>query len=79
MLAGVYFFNVFAMGYVIYALERSYGTCMEYYDVVWLMAVTLTNLGYGEFTPTFWISRSIVAILSLFGLFQVSFFLNQMS
>ena len=73
MLAGVYFFNVFAMGYVIYALERSYGTCMEYYDVVWLMAVTLTNLGYGEFTPTFWISRSIVAVLSLFGLFQVSF------
>ncbi|CAG5095448.1 Oidioi.mRNA.OKI2018_I69.XSR.g14193.t1.cds [Oikopleura dioica] len=67
MLAGVYFFNVFAMGYVIYALERSYGTCMEYSDVVWLMAVTLTNLG------------SIVAVLSLFGLFQTALIVGVLS
>ena len=39
------------MGYVVFALERAYGTCMLYQDVVWLVAVTLTNLGYGEFTP----------------------------
>ena len=29
MLMTLYIFNVFAVGYVIYALERSYGTCME--------------------------------------------------
>ena len=51
MLFSLYIFNVFAMGYVVFALERAYGTCMEYIDVVWLVAVTLTNLGYGEFTP----------------------------
>ena len=53
MLFSLYIFNVFAMGYVVFALERAYGTCMEYIDVVWLVAVTLTNLGYGEFTPRF--------------------------
>ena len=52
MLFSLYIFNVFAMGYVVFALERAYGTCMEYIDVVWLVAVTLTNLGYGEFTPS---------------------------
>ena len=51
MLFSLYVFNIFAMGYVVFALERAYGTCMLYQDVVWLVAVTLTNLGYGEFTP----------------------------
>ena len=45
---------------------------MEYTDVVWLVAVTLTNLGYGEFTPSFWISRSIISCLSLGGLIQTA-------
>ena len=30
MLVGLYIFNVFAVGYIIYALERNSGTCMEY-------------------------------------------------
>ena len=57
MLIGLYFFIVFGTGYVVFALERRYGTCMQYLDVVWLMAVTLTNLGFGDFTPSFVLSR----------------------
>ena len=79
MLMTLYLFNVFAIGYVVYALERSYGTCMEYKDVVWLIAVTLTNLGYGEYTPSFWVSRSIVAMLSLLGLFQTALIVGVLS
>lgn len=58
MLTSIYIFNVFAVGYIIYALERANGTCMGYGDVVWMMGVTITNLGYGDFTPRFYISRN---------------------
>ena len=60
------------MGYIVFALERTYGTCMEYRDVVWMIAVTLTNLGYGEFTPSSTPARAIVSCLSLGGLVQTA-------
>ena len=44
MLFSLYIFNVFAMGYVVFALERAYGTCMEYIDVVWLLVVDSSQL-----------------------------------
>ena len=60
-------------------LKRSRGTCMEYTDVVWLVAVTLTNLGYGEFTPSFWISRAVISCLSLGGLIQTALIVGVLS
>ena len=48
-------------------LERAHGTCMLYGDVLWMMGVTITNLGYGDFTPSNYISRIIISILSLLG------------
>ena len=48
-------------------LERAHGTCMQYGDVLWMMGVTITNLGYGDFTPSNYISRIIISILSLLG------------
>ena len=39
--------------------ERVFGTCMQYKDVAWIMGVTITNLGFGDFTPSFWLSRTI--------------------
>ena len=62
MLTAIYVFNVFAVGYIIYALERANGRCMSYGDVVWMIGVTITNLGYGDFTPTFYISRTVAKI-----------------
>ncbi|CBY32377.1 unnamed protein product [Oikopleura dioica] len=44
MLMGLYFFIVFGTGYVVFALERRYGTCMMYLDVVWLMATHTDNV-----------------------------------
>ena len=32
---------------------------MQYKDVAWIMGVTITNLGFGDFTPSFWLSRTI--------------------
>ena len=52
---------------------------MEYTDVVWLVAVTLTNLGYGEFTPSFWVSRATVSCLSLLGLVQTALIVGVLS
>ena len=52
MLMALYIFNVFAVGYIVFALERNHGTCMQYKDVVWMMGVTITNLGFGDFTPS---------------------------
>ena len=51
VLVGLYLFNVLAVGYLVYAFERANGTCTAYVDVVWMMGVTITNLGYGDFTP----------------------------
>ena len=41
---------------------------MLYADVLWMMGVTITNLGYGDFTPSNYISRIIISILSLLGI-----------
>ena len=54
VLVGLYLFNVLAVGYLVYAFERANGTCTAYVDVVWMMGVTITNLGFGDFTPSFW-------------------------
>ena len=43
---------------------------MLYGDVLWMMGVTITNLGYGDFTPSNYISRIIISILSLLGTFS---------
>ena len=45
---------------------------MVYSDVMWMVGVTITNLGYGEFTPSFWLSRIVIALLSLFGIVQTA-------
>ena len=79
MLTGLYFFNITAIGYIVFALERANGTCMEYVDTVWLMGVTITNLGFGDFTPSFWLSRIIVSMSSLFGIFQTALIVGVLS
>ena len=43
------------------------------------MGVTITNLGFGDFTPSFWISRVIVAMSSLFGIFQTALIVGVLS
>ena len=79
VLAGLYMFNVFVIGYLVFSMERSYGTCTMYIDVVWMMSVTITNLGFGDFTPSFWLSRVIVSTLSLFGIFQTALIVGVLS
>ena len=34
MLTSIYLFNVIAIGYLVYALERRYGTCMIYLGIL---------------------------------------------
>ena len=97
----LYIFNVFAVGYIVFALERNHGTCMQYKDVVWMMGVTITNLGFGDFTPsssgmvdtrdlwTTWskehifgplkVSRFMIAMLSLLGIFQTALIVGVLS
>ena len=45
---------------------------MRYGDVLWMMGVTITNLGYGDFTPSNFLSRIIISILSLLGPVSIS-------
>ena len=56
----IYLFNVFIIGYIVYALERVEGTCMSYWNVTWIIVVSITNLGFGDYVPSFWISRAII-------------------
>ncbi|CAG5080528.1 Oidioi.mRNA.OKI2018_I69.PAR.g9631.t1.cds [Oikopleura dioica] len=79
MLMALYLFNVFAVGYIVFALERLRGKCMEYTDVVWMMGVTITNLGFGDFTPCYWLSRIIISLLSLLGIFQTALIVGVLS
>ena len=57
---------------IVFALERAQGTCMQFADVVWLIIVTITNLGFGDFSPSSYLARGIVGFLSIFGVFQVA-------
>ena len=43
-----------------------------YVDCIWMISVTLPNLGFGDFTPQFFLSRIIVAFLGLFGVLQTA-------
>ena len=44
-----------------------------------MIGVTITNLGFGDFTPSFWLSRVIVSTLSLFGIFQTALIVGVLS
>jgi len=70
---------LFAVGYIVFALERSHGTCMMYKDVVWMIGVTITNLGFGDFTPSSLVSRCMICMLSLFGIFQTALIVGVLS
>ena len=48
-------------------------------DVIWMMSVTITNLGFGDFTPSNWISRLLVSTLALFGIFQTALIVGVLS
>ena len=48
-------------------------------DVVWLMGVTITNLGFGDFTPGSQVARSIIALLSLLGIVQTALIVGVLS
>merc|ERR1719285_1578753 len=52
---------------------------MLYGDVLWMMGVTITNLGYGDFTPSNYISRIIISILSLLGILQTALIVGVLS
>ena len=52
---------------------------MQYNDVVWMMGVTITNLGFGDFTPSSTVSRSMIALLSLLGIFQTALIVGVLS
>ena len=52
---------------------------MLYRDVTWIIVVSLTNLGFGDYVPTHWLSRSIVAVLSVFGIFQTALIVGVLS
>ena len=52
---------------------------MEYQDVVWLMIVTITNLGFGDFYPSSYFGRAIVGALSVFGIFQTALIVGCLS
>ena len=53
--------------------------CVQIKDVTWMMSVTITNLGYGDFTPSFWLSRIITSLLSLSGIFQTALIVGVLS
>ena len=50
--------------------ERSYGEYKTYYECVWMISVTLPNLGFGDFTPKFIPCRVLVAMTGLLGVLQ---------
>ena len=66
---------------------------MLYKDVVWMIGVTITNLGFGDFTPRLGtatyctlkycfsslVSRCMICMLSLFGIFQTALIVGVLS
>ena len=38
--------------------ERGYGEYKHYLDCVWMISVTLPNLGFGDFTPQEWFFKN---------------------
>jgi len=71
-----YIYVVFLVGYMVFVLERGYGEYKHYLDCVWMISVTLPNLGFGDFTPQFWLSRLIVAMLGVIGVLQTALIVN---
>ena len=43
------------------------------------MGVTITNLGFGDFTPGSQVARSIIALLSLLGIVQTALIVGVLS
>ena len=41
MLTGLYFFNIMAIGYIVFALERSNGTCMAWGKIYFVLIIIM--------------------------------------
>ncbi|CBY18124.1 unnamed protein product [Oikopleura dioica] len=68
VLLAIYFFCVFGLGYVVFVFERANmsGT-LKLENMVWLVVVSITNLGFGDVVPMSPGGRIFVGIASILG------------
>merc|ERR1712106_584788 len=68
--AALYAYCVFILSYSVFVLERRYGAYKTYFECVWMMSVTLPDLGFGDYTPQYAPCRILVALAGLLGVLQ---------
>jgi len=70
VLLAIYMFCVFGLGYVVFVFERSdtkYLDVIQLQNIVWLVVVSITNLGFGDIYPKSSGGRVFVASASIIG------------
>ena len=77
-LIGVYLFCTLILGYVVFASERISGHVSKIYDIIWLMVVSITNLGFGDVVPNSVIGRICVGFVSVMGVLMAALWIGAM-
>eukprot|EP00794_Sanderia_malayensis_P007103 gene7103-7906_t len=68
MIISVYLITVALGGYGVYLLEKE----NSYMDTIWMLIVTMTTVGFGDFVPRTVISRAFVAAIAVIGIFLMA-------
>ena len=77
-LTGVYLFCIIVLAYVVYSCERCTGQEFVYGDAVWLMVVSITNLGFGDVVPLSIGGRTFVGLASMLGVLIAALWISAM-
>ena len=77
-LTGVYLFCIVVLAYVVFCCERVTGHELPFSDSVWLMVVSITNLGFGDVVPLSPGGRTFVGIASMLGVLIAALWIGAM-
>lgn len=81
MLIGIFFtISSIIFAFQIYLVERRaaylsgdpLGMCNNFNNALWLVLMTITTVGYGDYFPHTFIGRIIILIVAIWGTFIVS-------
>eukprot|EP00112_Aurelia_sp_Birch-Aquarium-sp1_P006221 Seg1690.9 transcript_id=Seg1690.9/GoldUCD/mRNA.D3Y31 product="Small conductance calcium-activated potassium channel protein 3" protein_id=Seg1690.9/GoldUCD/D3Y31 len=68
LIISTYMITVLFGGYAVYLVEKK----ISYVDTIWMLIVTMTTVGFGDFVPRSVTARAFIAVIAVIGIFLMA-------